>query len=408
MEKTDKLFGLMKFRGGTSFERFKAFTGGNETQYDTILEKLQHSSEPRTMELLVDPGCNQHCAHCFLGQTRTRTRTPRETVKQVGTALLDQGYFLIPYPSEPLVSEAAFAAYTEFLSPYGDFLTNGTASLPQKSVKKLIQKLIVNNHKSILLSLHGATEETHEALTRTGDSFKSVLRMIEKLGPYVGHELSRVGLSVVVSKLNIPELDDICIIAIKNNVKLLSLLKLTPFYHTELPQRLIMDYQSTMDALLEISRLRLKYHGKLHIEMRPATWGPNFHNPGIWFYLYENLDLSTARHICPAFGWWLAVHPAKKELYPCMIASGLSELKIGELTDGTHIQYNALGKQLLKWHHNWIDNAKGPCAVDACQYSMICHGGCRTVALAGELQKGGVPDWFSPFPECPTQLLDVL
>lgn len=398
----------MHFKGGTPFEHFKAFRCGNKNLFDSMMKGLQQKAQPKSCELLIDMGCNQKCAHCFLGQTKIRKIMPFETVIQVGNALLENGYYIYPYPAEPLINSDSFAAYVKFLSHGADFLTNGSAFLAREPGKKMIKRFIENNVKFIRISLYGATEQTHEELTRTSGSFKSTLSTIEKIGQNIKQTISELTLTIVINKLNITELDDMVKIALQNNVKHVSILKIIPFYHCEFPEKMKMDKQATIDALLEISRLRMKYKGKLYIELGPS-WGPNFHNSGIWKFLAHYTRQGEYRHFCFAIGWWIAVHPTKREIFPCMMTSGLPELKIGDLVGKSYkIKFNGLGEQLLKWHQEWSEKAKGCCAINACSFSEICHGGCRATALAKNLKKGSQFDWFTPFPDCQTQILEEI
>ncbi|MFX1258030.1 MAG: SPASM domain-containing protein [Promethearchaeota archaeon] len=403
-----KLGGLMRVKGGTPLERFKALGNGNKSLYNTLLKGLKQKHFPKVFELLIDIGCNQQCVHCFLGQTKNRTISTSENSIRIGNILLENHYGIIPYPTEPLMSEDSFSTYVRFLSKGADFLTNGSAPLTLEPINTLLKRFVENKVKVIRISLHGATEQTHEAITRTSGSFKATLSFIKKIGQKLKKFISELILTTVINRQNISELDDIFKIAVQNNIKHITTLKIMESYQSEIPQKMIMNKEATIEALLEINRLRIKYRGQLHIELG-QSWGPNFHNPGIWKYLAHQARIAQFVPYCFAIGFWLTIHPEKREIYPCMTMSGLPELKIGDFIEKSHeIQFNTLGNQLLKWHQEWPEKAKSSCAIDVCQYSEICHGGCRAAAIMKILKKGAEPDWFAPFPNCQTRILKEL
>ncbi len=423
MKPKSKLNGLISFRKESVIERFEAAKCGNSRDYEKCVENLKRINEVKLCEVLLDNGCNQNCRHCFLGQTRGRTPTPIETTKKVIEALKTQGYLLYPYATEPLFSEEAFNNFLFLAEPKKThFLTNGTASLARTPAEDLINKFVSNELMDIRISLHGSTADSHEFLTKTPGTFEIVRNTIEKIGKYVDKHSMNFTLFMVVHKENMNEMEDLFAFAFENKVRHIYLLKIIDTYHSDIPRRVIMDRQATVDALLEIGRLRCKYQNKMRIELA-VSWGVNFHVSGIYRYLcgiprYPDLDgaYKTLKPLkqkffpfCVAVAPTIAIHHSKREIYPCMANSGAPELKIGILEGENYlVEFNELGNSLLQWHKDWAVNASGECALGDCQYSELCHGGCRATAIGSRLIKGGKPDWFAPFPDCVTRILEEI
>lgn len=379
----------------------------SEQTYKTFRDTLQQQFSPLIAQLLIDGGCNQHCNHCFLGLAKSRTLTKVQDIDQVGTALSNRGFLIYPYPAEPLINEAIYHAYSQFLSPIANFMTNGSAPLAQFPTHELSQLFTDSSFRVLYISLHGACAETHERITRTPGSFNATLQMMEKLASIAKEKGLILALNVVVHKENFTELEDIVQLALKYRVRRIYLIRLLPTAKLEFPPSWLMDRQALADTLRIVARLRTTYRSKMWIEMG-ASWGPNFHMPGIWHFLGRQIYFGNYMHYCFAAELEFAVHPTKREVYPCMIMSGNSALKIGDLNENMEIVYTSFGEQLKNWHREWLTRAKGVCNPANCPYSEICHGGCRGAAISMHFYRTQKIDWFAPFPDCITNVLNDL
>ena len=392
---------------GTPLERFKELELGDESRFDAMVHALNQPMSPVTCQVLMNFGCNQHCVHCFLGQTHARGTASIDEIVSTTNVLLSRGYNIYAYPTEPLMNPASFSTYTRFHDPDGGFITNGTAPLAANP-GKLVTTLKAHGVRNVYISLHGATEATHEALTRVAGSFKRAMATIETLGEasYQG-EIS-VSLESTIHGENVAEIEGIVDIAAQHRIRHVFLLRLVPIPHAHIPQGMLMNRQALIDALSATRKARKKHEGEVYVEFGP-TWGPNFNSRRIWDFLALNVRMGNVRHCCFAVGRWIAVDPATRLLYPCMACSAVPELVVGELVPETgEFIYNDLGRQLLQWHADWAEKARGACSPSECPYSIICHGGCRATALAEAFVNDNRPDWFAPFPHCQTQLSNEL
>ncbi|MFW9995097.1 MAG: SPASM domain-containing protein [Candidatus Odinarchaeota archaeon] len=355
--------------------------------------------------MIIDSGCNQDCVHCFLGQKRNKTPTSQELIKSVGDALSKRNLVIDPYPTEPLMNEDSFEAYSWFRPPLQKiFLTSGTAPLARLQVNSLTEKFKEYGYKDIWVSLHGSTAEKHEIVTRTSGSFERVLEFMHKLRQIAENDHKiRLSMNLCVHKENIPELAGILELAVQNRIEHVYMIRLFKTPDNEVPSRLLMNHQALCDALAEISQLRIKYSSKVYIQMS-QTWGINFHNPRIYHYL-----ATTLTPVCIAAAPRFTVHPGRKKIYPCNLLVGCPDLQMGTLEGEDHeIHFNSLGEKLLKWHQEWEERARGSCALDDCSYSGLCHGSCRAMVVAPSLASGSNLDWFAPFPDCITRLLEEI
>nr|MDO8111784.1 radical SAM protein [Candidatus Sigynarchaeota archaeon] len=396
----------MKLHGSCT-ERFKALGLGDAARYDAMVKALNQPMVPKTCQVLMNFGCNQRCVHCFLGQAESRGVASIDVMTSAIEKLLARGNNIYAYPTEPLMSEASLSAYTRFHDPDGGFITNGTAPLASDPAK-LVTMLAERGVRNVYVSLHGATEATHEALTRVPGSFKRAMATIEAIGALDRRGKMTVSLESTIHRENVAELEGIVDIAAKHGIRHVFLLRLVPVNHGNIPPNMLMNRQAVVDALAATRKAREKYEGDVYVELG-ISWGPNFNSHRIWEFLALNVRMGNTRHFCFAGSRWIAVDPGKNVLYPCMASSGAPELVAGEFVPGTgELRYNEFGNQLLRWHADWNEKAKGCCSPSECPYSMICHGGCRSTAVAETLTRGDGVDWFAPFPYCQTQLTNEL
>ncbi len=403
--KNRKFAGFIKFHDETVTERFELSGYGSKKEYQTLVDAFQRITSPKIAQLIIDTGCNQKCVHCCLGQAHNKTPTSNLQIKKIGNSLLRQGLKIDPYPTEPLMNELALEAYSWFREPKKrPFLTNGTAPLAQLPGSQLAERLNNLGFSEIWLSLHGSNAESHDSFTGTPGSFSILMETIQKIAKLANsNEKLNLVFDICVHKENISELPDIFAIAAENHAHRAYVMRLIPPCDNQIPDRMIMDHQASCDALVELNRLRLAYKGRIWIQMG-QSWGVNFHALGIFYYLG-----ATKIPFCFAMAPRITVHSGRKTIYPCFITASCSQFEIGSLEgDENKIHFNRLGENLLKWHEEWHFKARGSCALGDCPYSEICHGGCRGTAVMPSVIAGNKPDWFAPFPNCMTRLLEEM
>jgi radical SAM protein with 4Fe4S-binding SPASM domain len=411
------LAGLVRIKGGNPSERLQYFTSVKMDSYSEFEKAATVHPKPIGCQILVDLGCNQKCVHCFLGEPDSRPRSTKDIILEVSKEVENAGLHGIPYAGEPMFNEDAFQSYMKILPQPYEVLSNGTTPYFIANPTKIVNQIVKKGFRKLRLSLHGATARTHESITGIPGSFQTIINTMEQLKPITSTKTIALLLNVVVHRENIDELDKLFELAAENNVRSLYLIRIIP-RNKETPAHLLLNKEHICKALYIISKARQKYQRTLYIEMG-VSWGPNFHNPGMWNYMISQLVFGVPGHYCKAMGQTLAIEPSKRTLYPCMIAMGDPRLKLGTFQN-SNFNYNKLGDALKNWHIEWSQKAHGKCSTQECAYSSVCHGGCRISAISEYFinsspnQKGELStsfsenDWYVPFTNCITPLLKEL
>lgn len=183
---------------------------------DFVLASPMATARPSRFFFSVTERCNLRCEHCI---THAPERTKNGTARTMSRVVLDAlasdlaygDYFAFVHGGESLTAPIFFdvleaIARARGAEPYvAHLLTNGVLLTVPNA-----QRLVLRGVSSMSVSLDGATAETNDAI-RTGGRFHDVrenLRRVLAWRTSEGIDL-RLGLSVVVLRQNVAELEDI-------------------------------------------------------------------------------------------------------------------------------------------------------------------------------------------------------
>ena len=152
--------------------------------------------------------CNLSCIHCLSASGR---RDPRELTTDECKAVIDElqrmkVFYVNIGGGEPTV-RSDFWEIVDYATSHDvgvKFSTNGV-----RITEEIAAKLALNDYVDIQISLDGATAEVNDAIRGPG-SFDLAMRALERLS---SAGMTRLKLSVVCTRTNIPQLDEFKAIA---------------------------------------------------------------------------------------------------------------------------------------------------------------------------------------------------
>jgi mycofactocin radical SAM maturase len=152
--------------------------------------------------------CNLSCVHCLSASGR---RDPRELTTDECKAVIDElqrmkVFYVNIGGGEPTV-RSDFWEIVDYATSHDvgvKFSTNGV-----RITEEIAAKLALNDYVDIQISLDGATAEVNDAIRGPG-SFDLAMRALERLS---SAGMTRLKLSVVCTRTNIPQLDEFKAIA---------------------------------------------------------------------------------------------------------------------------------------------------------------------------------------------------
>ncbi len=154
-----------------------------EIEYSTglgeeLVETCVRGNVPYAVQIELTSKCNLRCRHCFMVRD-DGVELSSEEVMDIIDQLVDMGTFYLAFTGgEIFTREDLFdiARYAKRKGFFLTFMTNGTLITPEQmeEIKKL--KPI-----KFEISLHGATPETHDHITRVEGSFERTVAAIKGL-----------------------------------------------------------------------------------------------------------------------------------------------------------------------------------------------------------------------------------
>ena len=149
-------------------------------------------------------GCNLACVHCLSSSGR---RDPRELTTAEAQKVIDdlqamQVFYVNIGGGEPTI-RPDFFDLVDYAVDHGvgvKFSTNGTTMTPERAAR-----ICGTDYVDVQISIDGATAATNDAVRGVG-SFDSAIRAMELLADA---DFGQFKISVVVTRQNVPELDEL-------------------------------------------------------------------------------------------------------------------------------------------------------------------------------------------------------
>lgn len=228
---------LRRTPGGAGARRRRIEVAGNAAARDADFgcNALTTRARPTRIDFALTERCNLRCRHCI---TFAPQRTASGAARSLPPFLLDRlrgpfafaGYYGFVHGGEPLVAPGLFDVLQAIRAARGGapaivhLLTNGVLL-----TARMTRRLIDAGVRSISVSLDGATAETNDAI-RDGGSFEAIvanLRAAAAVRREVGADL-RLGVSMVVLRENVGELEALSALAAEVGVDWIKLEEAVP------------------------------------------------------------------------------------------------------------------------------------------------------------------------------------
>lgn len=344
--------------------------------------------------IIMDTSCSSGCAHCFCGGRTGNIDNGRKIAEEVARLPNVNG---ILYPT--LFSDACFDIH-EILGQAGGLIS--------REERFFTNDLRVARYKTVEISLHGATAETHALLTRKPDSFSKVLRTIQELRtnfPDVQiHVLS------TVHKKNYHELEKLAELCVEIGVDYLNLIKISYLGQSKhLGPEWYLDREDIRRVLKIVEQVENRYRENLNLTMM-SNWGLSEEFArGIKklreasgtereelqskYWWSEAVCCSPKKEVstdwythficCPAGREQVAVHTNSRKIYPCHLFIADDRFVLGNWEKGSpEITYFPFA--------DLYEKIGEPCR--SCDMLEICGGGCRGEAIAEKERTTGQLD----------------
>jgi radical SAM protein with 4Fe4S-binding SPASM domain len=184
----------------------------------------------RELKVEVNKNCPLTCLHCSSnGAPRAPEELPptrvadliQEFVRLGGEKLVISGGEPLSYQSLPDILDVCCKCGVE-TQIYTTGISMNDASAVQVSEEILSQ--ISDSRAKIVLSLHGATEETHDKLTQVQGSFRLTMAAMERA---LAKEIA-VEVHIVPTAMNIQEIGDITALLDTRDIRKISWLRFVP------------------------------------------------------------------------------------------------------------------------------------------------------------------------------------
>jgi len=233
---------------------------------DLVSASPTATARPSRFFFSITERCNLRCEHCI---THAPERTKDGTARTMSPSVLDAlsadlafgDYFAFAHGGESLTAPILFdvldaIARARRPEPYvAHLLTNGVLLTVPTA-----ERLAARGVSSISVSLDGATAETNDAI-RTGGRFLDVRENLRRVLAWTTSEAIdlRIGLSVVVLKQNVGQLEDIVELGAGLGVDWIKLeegVPATPFAKRSLVSPSAKDVRAAVERALALGRAR--------------------------------------------------------------------------------------------------------------------------------------------------------
>lgn len=277
-----------------------------------IISEVPLSSTPENAEIHLTHRCNLSCKHCFQ-ESFPKSKLYKEISQNQWLSIFEQlEYYnvsnIILSGGEPMYYPAFNALFTKLIDLRFRFviLTNGLLITDENI------KLLSRPNVSLTISLDGHTSDNHDFLRGKG-TFDKVLKVLQNLK----RRNAKITLSHTVHRKNYMHIEDFIKFAIKLEIQHLGFLMIDPLGRALCNNNLLLASKE-MDTITEnIKKLKLMYKDQLKIE----------YTDPMSLQVGENRSNTI---FCSAGTNRIALD-SNGILYPCVMAFGEEELKVGDL-----------------------------------------------------------------------------
>lgn len=331
---------------------------------------LGHLSAPTEVHLLTTERCPAGCPGCYVDATPRSAEPTTDELRGVLTQLAQWGVFHVALGGgESMLREDLFelAAVARAGGLVPNLTTSGIAMTPANAA-------LCSVFGQVNVSLDG-TGETYR-LSRGYDGERlalDALRMLRNAGV-------ECGINVVVSRVNVDQLDAIVTAAVDAGAREVELLRYKPAGRGALQYSIMALREAEQRRFIASLGGLVARFPEVRIKI-DCSFVPFLCATDPDFDLLDRFGVIG----CEAGNVMSAVR-ADLRATPCSFV----EEPIGTTSD--MIEGWNHNEELAKWR-NFPATAPEPCA--SCRYQSICRGGCKVVTrhLRG--------DYFAPDPECP-------
>ncbi len=324
--------------------------------------------KPLSVQFEITESCTHKCRHCY--NYYSHNINPSSTNREVINKIAEQEFFDITLTGgEPLCSKPQlYNAIETFKKENMDVRINSNLHLLNKYDANKIAELEVN---SILSSILGSNEKTHDFLTGVKGSFNRLGKSLK----YLSQNNLGVAMNMVVNKNNISEVYKTGKFLFENfgiNYFCATPMTISPGKNLEDITLSREEYIATLDKLL-------KLENDLGIKTDSL-------NPAIpCMFPEENQEKYRKffeKRACGA-GKGTLTFSTKGEVRPCS----------QESRNYGNIMNNSL-KNILEKMYKWREGKHIPKECFPCEYVNSCRGGCRVAAKSSSGKLNGLEPYF--------------
>jgi radical SAM protein with 4Fe4S-binding SPASM domain len=253
---------------------------------------------------------------------------------------------------------------------------------------------IGNNNKILGFSLHGATQEIHDAICGKGNYEKTLLAI--NMARNIPEKYKRI--YSVVHRLNYKDLEKLCVLVKNNGINNISLLRLSYMGNARnLPKEFFFDKDSLKDFFGILRDLKIKMSGEMNIDLIYKSWGA-YSKPKLILDYYLKAIKKQHKYVCGGSRVKITINSGNKQVFPCNYTVTDSRFRIGRYTyDGKIIiERDTINRNDL------LENIGDPCK--NCKYLKYCGGHCRMIAISDYLLFKNKFDLNAGFSLCPISL----
>ncbi len=325
--------------------------------------------KPLSVQFEITESCTHKCRHCYnyYSNNRSSASTNREVINKIAK----QEFFDITLTGgEPLSARSQlYDAIEIFKKENMDVRINSNLHLLKDYDVKRFAHFNVD---SILSSILGSNEKTHDSLTGVRGSFEKLNKSLK----YLSKNNLRVAMNMVVNKNNLDEVYETGKFLFENfGINYFAATPMTVSPGKDLADITLSreEYISTLDNLLKLE----KDFGIRTDSLNPAIpcmFSEN--NQEKYRKFFEN-------RACGA-GKGTLTFSIEGEVRPCS----------QEGRNYGNIMKNSLEEILTKMH-GWREGEKIPQECSPCDYVQLCKGGCRVSAEASSGKLDGLGPYFT-------------